>query len=146
MPTLTSWPLPEHMQQPGYDLRRLVSRIVHIGFGAFHRAHQGVMTDRVLNRHGGDWGICEVSLHSADLLAALRRQDHLYTVVSKGPDGERARVIGAVGDSLIVAEQGIDALLAKLAEPQVAIVSLTITEKGTASNRAAANSISPTRA
>lgn len=130
MPTLASRPLPDHVQQPGYDRRRLVSRIVHIGFGAFHRAHQGAMTDRVLNRHGGDWGICEVSLHSADLLAALRRQDHLYTVVSKGPKGERARVIGAVCDSLVVAEQGIDALLAKLAEPQVAIVSLTITEKG----------------
>ncbi|AHF76469.1 D-mannonate oxidoreductase [Sodalis praecaptivus] len=130
MPTIASVSLPEQVQQPGYDRHRLAGRIVHIGFGAFHRAHQGVMTDRVLNRHGGDWGICEVSLHSADLLQALRRQDHLYTVLVKGPDGARARVIGAVCDSLVVAEQGIDALLAKLAEPQVAIVSLTITEKG----------------
>lgn len=106
MPTIASVSLPELVQQPGYDRHRLAGRIVHIGFGAFHRSHQGVMNDRVLNRHGGDWGICEVSLHSADLLQALRRQDHLYTVLVKGPDGERTRVIGAVCDSLIVAEQG----------------------------------------
>ncbi|WP_410014301.1 mannitol dehydrogenase family protein [Sodalis sp. C49] len=130
MATLASHHLPAGVQQPGYDRGLLKSRIVHIGFGAFHRAHQAVMTDRALNAVGGDWGICEVSLHSAGLLQALRAQDHLFTVLEKDGAGRQAHVIGAVRESVIAAEVGIAAVLEKLAEPQVAVVSLTITEKG----------------
>ncbi|WP_413737930.1 mannitol dehydrogenase family protein [Sodalis sp. RH21] len=130
MTTIANQPLAAEVQRPDYPRDALRSRIVHIGFGAFHRAHQAVMTDRTLNLLGGDWGICEVGLHSADLLEALRRQDHLFTVLEKDGDGRQARIIGAVHESVIAAGQGIDAVLEKLAEPQVAIVSLTITEKG----------------
>ncbi|NDL65789.1 mannitol dehydrogenase family protein [Acerihabitans arboris] len=130
MTTIATTSLPAGVQRPGYDRAGLKSRVVHIGFGAFHRAHQAVMTDRVLNSLGGDWGICEVSLHSAGLLQALRGQDHLFTVLEKDGNGRQARIIGAVNESVIAAIEGIDAVLEKLAEPQVAIVSMTITEKG----------------
>ncbi len=56
MKTIANTPLPDAVQQPGYDRSALQSRMVHIGFGAFHRAHQALLTDRVLNRQGGDWG------------------------------------------------------------------------------------------
>ncbi|CAI1721469.1 Polyol:NADP oxidoreductase [Serratia ficaria] len=131
MKTIAHQPLPAAVQQPQYDRRALRSRIAHIGFGAFHRAHQALLTDRVLNRQGGDWGICEISLSGGvPLFEALRRQDHLYSVLEKGAGGNQAIVVGAVHESLHRKLEGIEAVLEKLAEPQVAIVSMTITEKG----------------
>ncbi|MCU6172474.1 fructuronate reductase, partial [Enterobacter bugandensis] len=65
MNTIANSRLPDTVQQPAYDRTALKSRIVHVGFGAFHRAHQALLTDRVLNKQGGDWGICEVSLFGA---------------------------------------------------------------------------------
>ncbi len=81
MNTIASVTLPQHVHSPRYDRQQLKSRIVHFGFGAFHRAHQALLTDRVLNAQGGDWGICEISLFSGDqLMSQLRAQDHLiYT-------------------------------------------------------------------
>ncbi|MGY2796614.1 fructuronate reductase [Ewingella americana] len=131
MKTIATEQLPAHVQLPNYDRDQLKSRIVHIGFGAFHRAHQALMTDRVLNKQGGDWGICEVSLFGRDnLIKALRQQDNLFTVLEKGAEGDQAIVIGAVCETLHGRIEGINAVVEKLAEPQVAIVSLTITEKG----------------
>jgi mannitol-1-phosphate/altronate dehydrogenase len=50
-------------------------------------AHQALLTDRVLNASGGDWGICEISLFSGDrLMSQLRQQDHLFTVLEKGAE------------------------------------------------------------
>ncbi len=54
MKTIASTALPAHVQQPRYDREQLRSRIVHFGFGAFHRAHQALLTNRVLNAKGGD--------------------------------------------------------------------------------------------
>lgn len=131
MKTIANSTLPAQTQQPQYDRHNLQSRIVHLGFGAFHRAHQALLTDRVLNRQGGDWGICEISLFGGDkLFQALRTQEHLYTVLEKGAEENQAIVIGAVHESVHRKLEGIDAVLEKLAEPQVAIVSMTITEKG----------------
>jgi len=131
MKTIATEQLPTQVQLPNYDRDQLKSRIVHIGFGAFHRAHQALMTDRVLNKQGGDWGICEVSLFGRDnLIKALRQQDNLFTVLEKGAEGDQAIVIGAVCETLHGRIEGINAVVEKLAEPQVAIVSLTITEKG----------------
>lgn len=131
MKTIATEQLPAQVQLPNYDRDQLKSRIVHIGFGAFHRAHQALMTDRVLNKQGGDWGICEVSLFGRDnLIKALRQQDNLFTVLEKGVEGNQAIVIGAVCETLHGRIEGINAVVEKLAEPQVAIVSLTITEKG----------------
>ncbi|MDN0087021.1 fructuronate reductase [Yersinia nurmii] len=131
MKTLANSPLPAAVRRPTYDRSQLKSRIVHLGFGAFHRAHQALLTDRVLNQLGGDWGICEVSLFGGDtLIQDLRKQDHLYSVLEKGAEGNQAIVIGAVRESLHARLDGIMKVLDKLVEPQVAIVSLTITEKG----------------
>lgn len=131
MKTIANSPLPVEVQQPQYDRHRLRSRMVHLGFGAFHRAHQALLTDRVINHKGGDWGICEISLFGGDkLFQDLRAQEHLYTVLEKGATGNQAIVVGAVHESVHVALDGIDAVLNKLTEPQVAIVSMTITEKG----------------
>ncbi|MTH47914.1 mannitol dehydrogenase family protein [Intestinirhabdus alba] len=131
MTTIASAALPEGVQTPRYDRRQLRSRIVHFGFGAFHRAHQALLTDRVLNAQGGDWGICEISLFSGDvLMSQLRAQDHLYTVLEKGAHGSQAIVVGAVNECLNARLDSLAAIVEKFCEPQVAIVSLTITEKG----------------
>lgn len=131
MTTIATATLPENVQRPQYDRSQLRSRIVHFGFGAFHRAHQALLTDRVLNNVGGDWGICEISLFSGDtLMSQLREQDHLFTVLEKGADGNQPIVIGAVHECLNARLDSLAAIIEKFCEPQVAIVSLTITEKG----------------
>lgn len=131
MDTIASVTLPDGVQLPRYDRQALQTRIVHFGFGAFHRAHQALLTDRVLNALGGDWGICEISLFSGDkLMGALRKQDHLYTVLEKGRDASQAIVVGTVRECLNAKLDGMDAIIEKFCEPQVAIVSLTVTEKG----------------
>lgn len=131
MKTIASTSLPARVQQPCYDRQQLRSRIVHFGFGAFHRAHQALLTNRVLNEKGGDWGICEISLFSGDvLMSQLRAQDHLFTVLEKGAEGNQAIVVGAVHECLNAKLDSLAAIIEKFCEPQVAIVSLTITEKG----------------
>ncbi|EJD7029569.1 fructuronate reductase [Enterobacter hormaechei] len=131
MKTIASTALPAHVQQPRYDREQLRSRIVHFGFGAFHRAHQALLTNRVLNARGGDWGICEISLFSGDvLMRQLRAQDHLFTVLEKGAEGNQPIIIGAVKECLNAKLDSLAAIIEKFCEPQVAIVSLTITEKG----------------
>ncbi|HCM9479160.1 MULTISPECIES: mannitol dehydrogenase family protein [Enterobacter cloacae complex] len=131
MKTIASTALPARVQQPRYDRQQLRSRIVHFGFGAFHRAHQALLTNRVLNEKGGDWGICEISLFSGDvLMSQLRAQDHLFTVLEKGAEGNEAIIVGAVHECLNAKLDSLPAIIEKFCEPQVAIVSLTITEKG----------------
>lgn len=131
MKTIANSTLPDTVQHPQYDRQQLRSRIVHFGFGAFHRAHQALLTDRVLNAQGGDWGICEISLFSGDqLMSQLRAQDHLFTVLEKSGDGDRPIIIGAVNECLNARLDSLAAIIEKFCEPQVAIVSLTITEKG----------------
>ena len=131
MKTIASCALPDNVQLPQYDRQQLRSRIVHFGFGAFHRAHQALLTNRVLNQHGGDWGICEISLFSGDqLMSQLRQQDHLFTVMEKSAAGNQPIIIGAVKECLNARLDSLAAIIEKFCEPQVAIVSLTITEKG----------------
>lgn len=131
MKTIATATLPDNVQQPRYNRQQLRSRIIHFGFGAFHRAHQALLTDRVLNAKGDDWGLCEISLFSGDvLMSQLRAQDHLYTVLEKGADGNQPIIIGAVHECLNAKLDTLAAIVEKFCEPQVAIVSLTITEKG----------------
>ena len=114
-----------------YDRKKLKSRIIHLGFGAFHRAHQALYTDEVNCKSGSNWGICEVNLIGGEaLIEKLREQDHLYSVAEKGAESTEVKVIGSVTESLHPTFDGIDAVLEKMVEPQVAIVSMTITEKG----------------
>ncbi|ECC8923215.1 mannitol dehydrogenase family protein [Salmonella bongori] len=116
---------------PSYDRSHLVTRIVHLGFGAFHRAHQGVYTDILAAERNSDWGYCEVNLIGGEQqIADLKQQDNLYTVAEMSADAWTARVVGVVKSALHAQVDGLETLLAAMCEPQVAIVSLTITEKG----------------
>ena len=101
--------------------------IVHFGMGAFHRAHQAVMTDDALAHHGGDWRIVGVNLRSKDIAAQLNTQNGLYTLLERGATETTARVIASI-DHVIAADT--DATLAMLCDPGVRVVTLTVTEAG----------------
>lgn len=124
--------LPAGIAVPAYDRGR-PSGIVHLGTGAFHKAHQAVYTDAALAKSGGDWMITGVSLRSADVANALNPQDGLYTLLVRGggesPSRPRARVIGSLREAIACAAEPKRAA-ARLADPAVRIVTLTITEKG----------------
>ena len=121
--------LPRDVLRPSYDRSAVATGIVHLGIGAFHRAHQAVITDAVLADGDLRWGILGASLRSPETRDALTPQDGLYTVAVRDARGERLQVVGSVG-ALLVAPEGPHALLAAMASPGVRIVSLTVTEKG----------------
>ena len=112
-----------------YDPDDLDVGIVHLGVGAFHRAHQAAYTDDVLKSGDRRWGIVGASLRGAQTRAALAPQDFLYTLAERDEAGERLRVIAALRD-VIVAPQQPRALIAAMCRPSVKIVTLTVTEKG----------------
>ena len=112
-----------------YDRQALKNGIVHLGVGAFHRAHQAVYTDAVLKQFGGDWGICGVSLRSPGVRDALAGNHNLYTVAVRSPGGTRLETIGAL-TRILVAPENPSAAVAAIADAAVAVVTLTITEKG----------------
>jgi fructuronate reductase len=121
--------LPAAIQRPGYDRSRLQTGIVHLGIGAFHRAHQAVMTEAVLNAGDLGWGILGASLRSTDTRDALAPQDGLYTVITRGAGAPTLQVIGAIR-GVIVAPENPEALIRAMADPAVHVVTLTVTEKG----------------
>lgn len=120
--------LPEGVQAPAYDRSALKPGIVHLGIGAFHRAHQAVYTDDALAREFGDWGIVGASLRSTDIVHALTAQDCLHSVVTRDRLGESARVVGSTIRA-IAATEDWEALLSCLADPVIRIVTLTVSEK-----------------
>ncbi|WGL51092.1 mannitol dehydrogenase family protein [Nocardioides sp. BP30] len=103
--------------------------VVHLGIGAFHRAHQAVFTeDAALAAGEDDWGICGITQRSATVLDQLVPQDFLYSVLERGGD-DRVRVVGQVADVLFAAESPAQTRSA-IADPGVSVVTLTVTEKG----------------
>ncbi len=102
--------------------------IVHLGIGAFHRAHMAVYVDDILAKDPS-WGIIGASLRRPDTKDALAPQDFLYTVAIRDAAGTRARVIGSILDVLDANTQRKE-LIVTLADPRIRIVSLTVTEKG----------------
>jgi mannitol 2-dehydrogenase len=125
--------LAPEVQLPAYSLSDTRQGIAHIGVGGFHRAHQAYYTDALMNTGQAlDWAICGVGLRAEDRRARddLKEQDYLFTLFELGDsDDTEVRVIGAIRDMLL-AEDGAQALIDKLADPQIRIVSLTITEGG----------------
>src|SRR5688572_23422565 len=119
--------LPPDVIRPAYDRAGTRIGIVHIGVGAFHRAHQAVYVDDVLASEP-DWAICGVSLNSRDVRDALQPQDGLYALALLGQNPS-LRVIGSIRELLFAREQR-EQVLKRLADPLVRIVTLTITEKG----------------
>ncbi len=122
-------PIPASVQTPGYDRAAQAAGIVHIGIGAFHRAHQAVYTDDAMRTGDRDWAIVGVSLRSADVAAQLDPQDGLYTVSARSVAGSELRVVGAVQRVLVAADDP-QAVVDAIAAPTTHIVSFTVTEKG----------------
>ncbi len=122
-------PLPASVQAPGYDRAAQAAGIVHIGIGAFHRAHQAVYTDDAMAAGDRNWGIIGVSLRSGDVAAQLGPQDGLYTVSTRSAAGTELRLIGVVQKVLVAADDP-QAVIDAIAAPTTHIVSFTVTEKG----------------
>jgi fructuronate reductase len=120
--------LPAAVRRPSFDPATLKTGIVHLGIGAFHRAHQAVFTEDAIAAQGGAWGIVGASLQRPDVPDALAAQDCLYTVESLGT-GTRYRVMGVVRAALF-APRDRGRLLAALAAPATHAVTLTLSEKG----------------
>jgi mannitol 2-dehydrogenase len=125
--------LPTDVVIPRYDRTKVTPGILHFGVGAFHRSHQALIIDRLLMQGlAQDWGIVGVGLLESDkrMLQALSPQDCLYTLITKHPDGKlHYQVIGSIIEYLFAPENP-DAVLERLIDPAIRIVSLTITEGG----------------
>ena len=135
MVALTAATLPtiDRVPVPGYDRSQLRVGIVHLGVGGFHRSHQAMYLDRLMNQGAArDWAICGVGLMPGDetMARVMTAQDCLYTLVLKHPSGAlEPRVIGSIARYLYAPQEG-QAVLDQLADPDVRIVSLTVTEGG----------------
>lgn len=127
--------VPAEVRRPGFDRSALSVGIVHLGLGAFHRAHQAVVNDAAIEASGErGWGICGVSLRQPDTRDALAPQQGLYTLALRDADDQgrprqRLQVVGSVVE-LLVAPEDPQAVLERIAAPGTRIVSLTVTEKG----------------
>jgi fructuronate reductase len=120
--------LPPGIALPAYDRAALRPGIVHLGLGAFHRAHQAPCTDDAIALGGGDWGIEAVSLRSPDVVDRLTAQHGLFSLLVRGPEGTGADVVGAILAAHL-APRAPEKVLARLADPAIRVVSLTVTEK-----------------
>jgi fructuronate reductase len=121
--------LPASIRCPAYDRAALQPGIVHLGLGAFARAHLCEYTDDALERDFGAWGIVGASLQRPDQRDRLKPQDGLYCFLKRAPEGPQLRIIGSVLDVLVAPEDPA-ALVTRLAAAETRIVSLTVTEKG----------------
>lgn len=118
---------------PAYDRSQVKAGIAHIGIGGFHRAHQALYTDELLQKDStSDWGICGIALLNRDkkIYDALAGQDGLYTLVETGNDGSQSiRIVGSIVEYLF-APHNPEVVIEKLASDDIKIISLTITEGG----------------
>jgi len=129
--------LPLEVARPTYDRNALRVGIVHLGLGAFARAHLAAVNEAALNAGGGGdlaWGICGVSLRQADTRDALAPQAGLYTLALRSADAtgreqQQTTVIGCLLETLVAPEDP-QAVLARIAHADTRIVSVTVTEKG----------------
>lgn len=125
--------LPVGVAAPGYDLGAVTPGVVHIGLGGFHRAHFARYTHDLMEIDPASlrWGILGSGLRASDsaLLAALGRQDGLYTLVERDAGGETRTVIGSLVGTLD-ASASSEALLDAIAHPAIRIVSITVSEPG----------------
>lgn len=125
--------LDERVTAPGYDRAALRTGIVHFGIGGFHRAHLAAYLDRLMDAgQASDWALTGVGVlpHDRTIVETLAAQDGRYTLVVKHPDGRlEPRIIGSIREALLAPDDP-EAVLDRLTDPAVRIVSLTITEGG----------------
>lgn len=132
------------VRRPRYDRARTTIGIVHLGVGAFMRSHVAVYCDDAMEAESADWGIAGVSLRRPDVRELLAPQNGLYTVGEFDASGERRRLVGAL-KSVHTAPEDPRAVLRLLADPAVRVITLTVTERATASIRIPASSRSRIR-
>ena len=121
--------LPAGVVRPTYDRQAVVPAIIHLGVGAFHRAHQAMYTDAVLASGDLAWGIVGAGIVSSGMKNALAPQDGLYALAVMGPTGNKVQIIGAILE-VLGGEDDDGVLLEKMCAPTTRIVTLTVTEKG----------------
>ena len=117
------------VRRADYDCAAQAVGLVHLGIGAFHRAHQAWYLDRAMEAGERDWAVLGVSLRSATVADQLNPQDGLFTVTERSAAGEATRLVGSVR-KVLVASRDSQAVIAALAAPATRIASLTVTEKG----------------
>lgn len=127
--TSTLHHLPDYVIQPSYDRDAIKPGIVHLGVGAFHRAHQAFFTDKYLATAGGNWGIVGGDLRSGRVRDQLDPQDGLYSLVIRDNDQTKIQIIGSVLAELVGPDDPHYAI-DLMADESIKIVSLTVTEKG----------------
>lgn len=127
--------VPDNVGIPDYNPESHGVGIVHIGVGAFHRAHQAVYTDDALAANGGDWRISGVSLRGTAVADAINPQDGRYTLLERGDGGTKARIIGSISGVISTARDSASVMQA-LTDSATRIVSLTVTEKAYGIDRA----------
>ena len=121
--------LPDTVSRPAYERDRCGTGIVHLGVGAFMRAHIAMYCDEAMAKDGGDWGIAGISLRQRTVYDQLQPQDGLYTVAVRDDLTTTYRLVGAIR-SIDVAPEDPAKVLRLLSDPRTLIVTLTITEKG----------------
>ena len=117
------------IQKPNYAQAAITSGIVHFGVGNFHRAHQAVYCDGLLNEGETSWGIIGVSMRSPNMRDKLAPQDYLYTQATLGQTTTDYRVIGSI-QKILVAPENPQTIIDVVANNQTQLVTTTITEKG----------------
>ena len=104
--------------ETGYDRSDCEIGIVHLGFGAFHRAHQALYSHELAASKKSDWGICEVNLFTGKApIEQLKQQELLYSVIEKSTEGATATVIGVVTEAMHPALDTPQAIIEKMADP-----------------------------
>lgn len=121
--------LPNSIAHPTYNPATVTSGVVHLGLGNFHRAHQAACFDRAISRGDARWGVIGASLRSADVYNRMAPQSCLYTLTETDSGGAATRLMAAIRNVIVAPENPVE-LIAALADPDVHIVTLTLTEKG----------------
>lgn len=117
------------VERPSYKLDSINSSIVHFGVGNFHRAHQAVYCDALLNEGETNWGIVGISMRSSAIRDKLAPQDFLYTQATLGDASTSYHVIGSI-QNVLVAPENHQAVIDAVANNNTKLVTTTITEKG----------------
>lgn len=133
----------DRVARPSYDRDAQRAGLVHVGVGAFHRAHQAACTDAAMDGGDRDWAIVGVSLRGEDVPRQLNPQDGLYTLTERSAAGESTRVVGALRRVLHGPTERA-AIVGALAAADTRVATFTVTEKGYC--RAADGSLDPTLA
>ncbi|RDI68901.1 fructuronate reductase [Nocardia pseudobrasiliensis] len=122
--------LPPAVTRPRFAPRSLTTGIVHLGCGAFHRAHQALVTQHAIEQTGDRrWGIAAVAMSRPDVVNALRAQDNLYTTLLHDGSEVRAEVVGTIREAVHAPSDHLG-VARRIADPRVKIVTLTVTASG----------------